>query len=61
MDEDVPAKRPAYAIGQDISTFSVGDLGETIAVLKAEIERLERARESKDSTRNAAEALFRRS
>jgi len=61
MDEDVPVKRPAYTIGQDISTFSVGDLNKTIALLKTEIERLERTRESKDSTRKAAEALFRRS
>jgi uncharacterized small protein (DUF1192 family) len=61
MDEDAPIKRPAFVIGQDISTFSVGDLDETIGLLKAEIARLEEARKSKDSTRSAAEALFRRS
>lgn len=61
MDENVPVKRPAYTIGQDVSAFSVGDLDETIGVLKAEIARLEQMRESKSSTRNAAEALFRRS
>lgn len=60
MDEDMPLKRPTYVIGQDITTFSVGDLDETIALLKAEIQRLEQMRQSKDSTRSAAEALFRR-
>jgi len=60
MDEDLP-KKPAYTVGQDISAFSVEELDDSIALLKDEIGRLERERQAKDSTRSAAEALFRRS
>lgn len=61
MDEDLPQKALAYVVGQDISTFSVEELDESIASLKREIERLEQERATKGSTKSAAEALFRRS
>ncbi|GAA4528198.1 DUF1192 domain-containing protein [Chelativorans composti] len=60
MDEDVPPLKPTYMVGQDISAFSVEELAESISLLKHEIARLERARDAKLTTRNAAEALFRR-
>lgn len=59
MDDDLPPK-PAYVMGQDISAFSVEELDHSIALLKHEIGRLEQERRTKDSTRNAAEALFKR-
>ncbi len=41
--------------------LSVGELEERIVQLRAEIERLEAELKSKGSTKEAAEALFRRS
>jgi len=60
MDEDAAAGPPKYTIGQDLSTLSVEELRRTIGVLRDEIVRLEQELRSKDSTKAAAEALFRR-
>ena len=45
---------------QDLSLLSVGELNERIALLRAEIERLEAELQAKGATKTAAEALFRR-
>lgn len=59
--EEEPRARPRpHEIGQDLSTLSVADLNERIVVLKGEIARIETELRSKDTTRGAAEALFRR-
>ena len=59
--DDEPRKKPKpHEIGQDLSLLSAGELAERIALLKAEIERLEADLKSKGATKNAAEALFRR-
>lgn len=58
-DEPVKPKR-AHEIGQDLSLLSVDELRERIGQLRAEIERLEGELVAKGSTRQAAEALFRR-
>jgi uncharacterized small protein (DUF1192 family) len=59
--EDEP-KKPAksHEIGQDLSLLSVGELQDRIALLTAEIARLEAELADKGSTKAAAEALFRR-
>lgn len=57
-DDDRPVKKAAHEIGQDLSTLSVDELGERIALLRAEIDRIEAARTAKTSTRTAAEGLF---
>lgn len=60
--DDEPAKRQkGHEIGQDLSLLSVGELNERIALLRAEIARLETEVQSKGTTKTAAEALFRRS
>ena len=60
--DDEPLKKPKiHEIGQDLSLLSVGELNERIALLRAEIERLEADLEAKGTTKSAAEALFRRS
>lgn len=60
--DDEPKKKPKiHEIGQDLSLLSVGELNERIALLRAEIERLEAELKTKGSTKTAAEALFRRS
>jgi uncharacterized small protein (DUF1192 family) len=59
--DDEPKKKPkVHEIGQDLSLLSVGELNERIALLHAEIERLEADLKTKGATKNAAEALFRR-
>lgn len=59
--DDEPRKKPAtHEIGQDIALLSVGELTERIAVLRGEISRLEAELKAKDTTKSAAEALFRR-
>lgn len=59
--DDEPKKKPkVHEIGQDLSLLSVGELKERIALLRAEIERLETELSTKGATKNAAEALFRR-
>ena len=59
--DDEPKKPAAqHVVGQDLSLLSVGDLAERIAQLKAELGRLEAELKSRDATKNAAEALFKR-
>jgi uncharacterized small protein (DUF1192 family) len=59
--DDEPRKQPKqHEIGQDLSLLSVGELDERIALLKAEIERLEAELQAKGATKSAAESLFRR-
>jgi len=61
FDDEPVRKLAVHEIGQDLSLLSVGELGERIEMLKAEIVRLEADMAAKGSTRSAAEALFRRS
>lgn len=60
FDEEPRKKAATHEIGQDLSLLSVGELDERIAVLRAEIARLEADRAAKGSTKAAAEALFKR-
>lgn len=59
--DDEPAKpRRVHEIGQDLSLLSVDELNERIGQMRAEIDRLQAELAAKGSTRQAAEALFRR-
>ena len=49
---------PVHEIGQNLDALSAPELAERIALLKAEIERLERAIEARQTTREAARAAF---
>jgi uncharacterized small protein (DUF1192 family) len=60
LEEEPPRKARPHEIGQDLSLLSVADLHERIALLRAEILRLEADLVTKGSTKQAAEALFRR-
>ncbi|QKV20415.1 DUF1192 domain-containing protein [Oricola thermophila] len=60
MNEDLPKRRKAFEIGQDLDLLSEDELRETVAMLREEIARIERAIDSKSASRNAAEAFFRR-
>lgn len=60
FDDDRPKKVVVHELGQDLSLLSVGELDERIAMLKAEIDRLETDKGQKAATKNAAESLFRK-
>jgi uncharacterized small protein (DUF1192 family) len=47
-----------HEIGQDVSDLSAAELMERIGLLRAEIERLERAIEARQATRAAADSAF---
>jgi uncharacterized small protein (DUF1192 family) len=61
-DDDVFApKRPApsaHSLGEALDTLSVDELTERIELLRAEIARLEAARDGKSASRAAAAAFF---
>ncbi len=60
-EDDVFAPPPApavHVIGQVLDELSVEELGDRIAALRAEIERLERARQAKEASRATASAFF---
>jgi uncharacterized small protein (DUF1192 family) len=60
-DEFFAAKKPApsqHVLGEPLDTLSVDELTARIDVLRAEIGRLEAAREKKDASRAAAAAFF---
>lgn len=58
MEELEPRKKPAFEIGSDLSTLSVGELTGLIATLKGEIARIEEAIGAKQSSRAAADSVF---
>jgi uncharacterized small protein (DUF1192 family) len=57
-DERPRPKPPAHEVGQDLSTLSIAELDERIAILEREIGRLKEARERKELSKNAASAFF---
>ncbi len=60
FDDEPRKKQKPHEIGQDLSLLSVGELTERIDLLRAEVRRLETELATKDQTKSAAEALFRR-
>jgi uncharacterized small protein (DUF1192 family) len=60
-EDDIFAPRPApqaHVIGQMLDELSVEELGLRIAALRAEIERLEQARQAKEASRATASGFF---
>jgi uncharacterized small protein (DUF1192 family) len=54
-----PKSAPAaHVVGEALDALSVEELAARIAILRAEIERLEAARVAKDASRAAAAAFF---
>ncbi|MDR0253407.1 MAG: DUF1192 domain-containing protein [Brucellaceae bacterium] len=54
-------EQPAFShhIGEDVTLLSAAEIDNRIALLKAEIRRLETDRNDRNRSRAAAEALFR--
>ena len=59
-EDDAPKRKTRHEIGQDLSDLSLTEIDDRVALLRAEIERLEQMRESKSRSRNAADAFFRK-
>ena len=53
-----PKLKAAHEIGQNLDDLSAPELAERIGLLRAEIERLEKAIEARQATRAAAAAAF---
>lgn len=60
QDDDRPPRKVAHEIGQDLSTLSIEEIDARIALMKAEIERLDAARRTKEASRTVADAFFKR-
>jgi len=57
-DDDKPRKKISHEIGQDLSLLSVEELTERIALMNAEIERLQAAMAKKRASKDAANSIF---
>ena len=57
-DDDKPRKKITHEIGQDLSLLSVEELTERIALMNAEIERLQQAAAKKRASKDAANNFF---
>ena len=57
-DDDRPGRKISHEIGQDLSLLSVEELAGRIALLTAEIERLQQAAAKKRASKDAADRFF---
>ena len=57
-DDDKPKRKISHEIGQDLSLLSVEELNERVALLSAEIERLQAAVAKKRASKEAANSVF---
>ena len=57
-EDDRPRKKISHEIGQDLSLLSVEELTERIALLNAEIDRLNEAMTKKRASKDAANSIF---
>ena len=57
-EDDRPRKKITHEIGQDLSLLSVEELTERIALLTAEIGRLQEAATKKRASKDAANTFF---
>jgi len=57
-DDNKPRKKITHEIGQDLSLLSVEELTERIALMAAEIERLQAAAAKKRASKEAADSFF---
>jgi len=59
-DDEAPKKKLAHQVGEDLSKLSIEELGERIAILQAEITRIEESVAAKRADADAAETFFKR-
>jgi len=58
--DELPKKKVAHEIGQDLSLLSIGELAERVSLLKDEIGRLEAEMAGKRASQTAADAFFKK-
>jgi uncharacterized small protein (DUF1192 family) len=58
--DDLPKKKVAHELGQDLALLSVGELSERVRLLKEEIARLESEIGRKRASQTAADAFFKK-
>lgn len=59
-DEDAPKKKRKHEVGEELSTLSLDELAERIALLEAEIARIEAAIAGKKASAAVADSFFKR-
>lgn len=59
-DDEAPGRTQAHTIGERLDDLSIDDFDEWIAMLRAEIDRLEDAKRQKQAALDQAGAIFRR-
>lgn len=57
-EELEPKKKKNFEIGEDLTTISVHELKELIGILKREIARIEGEINAKESSKKAADSVF---
>jgi uncharacterized small protein (DUF1192 family) len=61
FEEEAPKKKkPVHVVGEDLATLSLAELDERIAILKAEIARIEESIAGKKASQSAADAFFKK-
>lgn len=58
--DDLPKRKIAHEIGQDLALLSVGELNERVTLLKEEIARLEAEIARKRASQSAANQFFKK-
>ena len=58
--DDLPKKKIAHELGQDLTLLSVGELAERIELLRQEIARLEAETAKKRASQATADAFFKK-
>jgi uncharacterized small protein (DUF1192 family) len=58
--DDLPKKKVAHELGQELALLSVGELAERIVLLKDEIGRLEAEMTRKRASQQAADSFFKK-
>lgn len=58
--DDLPKRKVAHEIGQDLALLSVGELNERVTLLKDEIARLEAEIARKRTSQSAANQFFKK-
>jgi uncharacterized small protein (DUF1192 family) len=58
--DDLPKKKIAHEMGQDLALLSVGELAERVELLQEEIARLEAEIARKRASQTAADAFFKK-
>ena len=60
LEDLQPKKAKGHEVGADLSKLSVGELRALIETFRAEMVRVEAALEAKQSSKSAAESVFKR-